>query len=95
MAKFFQPTVTAISQAVLRQRTQAKPNVSVSILPEVWSHALTKLQCVFLVGGFAASPFLYTQLCESLEPLRFEVCRPDSHMFVPTLLLVPALTRTL
>ncbi|KAL1725504.1 hypothetical protein EV714DRAFT_221153 [Schizophyllum commune] len=64
VAKFFQPTVTAISQAVLRQRTQAKPNVS----------------SVFLVGGFAASPFLYTQLCESLEPLRFEVCRPDSHM---------------
>ncbi|KAL1743095.1 hypothetical protein HDZ31DRAFT_41741 [Schizophyllum fasciatum] len=64
MAKFFQPTITAICQAALRQRTHAKPVVS----------------SIFLVGGFAASSFLYNQLCGSLAPLGFEVCRPDSHM---------------
>ncbi|TRM63778.1 hypothetical protein BD626DRAFT_260775 [Schizophyllum amplum] len=64
VAKFFQPTVTSISQAVLRQRTQAKPAVS----------------SVFLVGGFAASTYLFTQLQETLAPLGFDVCRPDSHM---------------
>ncbi|KAL1725512.1 hypothetical protein EV714DRAFT_221156 [Schizophyllum commune] len=64
VAKFFQPTITSISQAVLKQRKQAKSGIS----------------SIFLVGGFAASSFLYSQLCESLAPLGLDVCRPDNHM---------------
>ncbi|KAL1700716.1 hypothetical protein EV121DRAFT_213593 [Schizophyllum commune] len=64
VAKFFQPTITSISQAVLKQRKQANSGIS----------------SIFLVGGFAASSFLYSQLCDSLSPLGFDVCRPDSHM---------------
>ena len=34
---------------------------------------------VFLVGGFAASPWLFGQLKERLEPLGFRISRPDNH----------------
>ncbi|KAI4518304.1 hypothetical protein K525DRAFT_208879 [Schizophyllum commune Loenen D] len=63
MAKFFQPSVTSITQAVHRQRGEA----SLSGPP------------VFLVGGFAASSYLYTELQTNLAPLGMQVFRPDSH----------------
>ncbi|KAI5897240.1 uncharacterized protein SCHCODRAFT_01111076 [Schizophyllum commune H4-8] len=64
MAKFFQPSVSAIAQAVLRQREEAKLTAP----------------SIFLVGGFAASTYLYAQLRESLSQLGMDVCRPDSHI---------------
>ncbi|KAI5897252.1 uncharacterized protein SCHCODRAFT_0107470 [Schizophyllum commune H4-8] len=57
VAKFFLPTITSISQAVLKQRKQAKSGIS----------------SIFLVGGFAASSFLYSQLRDSLAPLGLDV----------------------
>lgn len=63
VARFFQPSVTSIAQAVLSQRSEAK----------------TTTPSVYLVGGFAASTYLYTQLRETLVPLGIDVCRPDSH----------------
>jgi hypothetical protein len=40
------------------------------------------LQSVFLVGGFAASNWLFTKLKDSLEPFGLTFCRPDSHVYV-------------
>jgi len=37
-------------------------------------------QSVFLVGGFAASEWLFTSLRRYFEPLNIEICRPDSHV---------------
>ncbi|KAI0783012.1 hypothetical protein C8Q75DRAFT_836726 [Abortiporus biennis] len=33
----------------------------------------------FLVGGFAASPYLYARLKKLLERVEIELCRPDNH----------------
>ncbi|KAL1756831.1 hypothetical protein FB107DRAFT_289735 [Schizophyllum commune] len=64
VASFFDPPIIAIAQGVLAQRGYAKHTI----------------KTVFLVGGFAASPYLYSQLCETLGPLGIEVCRPESAM---------------
>jgi hypothetical protein len=39
-------------------------------------------QSVWLVGGFAASPWLFSQLQERLAPLKVTVSRPDSQTLV-------------
>jgi hypothetical protein len=39
-------------------------------------------QSVWLVGGFAASPWLFSQLQERLAPLKVTVSRPDSQTSV-------------
>lgn len=64
VASFFDPSVVAIAQGVLAQREAAKCPV----------------KTVFLVGGFAASAYLYTQLQETLGPLGIAICRPESCM---------------
>lgn len=43
---------------------------------------------VFLVGGFAASDWLFTKLKDSLEPFGLTFCRPDSHVYVCTAVLI-------
>ena len=42
-----------------------------------------EIQAIFLVGGFAASDWLYSQLKEQLAPLDLAVLRPDTHVYVP------------
>jgi hypothetical protein len=39
---------------------------------------LHSCQSVWLVGGFAASPWLFTQLQERLTPMKITVSRPDN-----------------
>ncbi|KAL1703608.1 hypothetical protein EV121DRAFT_207515 [Schizophyllum commune] len=66
VASFFDPPIIAIAQGVLAQRSYAKHTI----------------KTVFLVGGFAASPYLYSRLRETLVPLGIDVCRPESAMLV-------------
>jgi hypothetical protein len=40
------------------------------------------MQTVFLVGGFAASDYLYAKLKEGLIPRGLVVSRPESHAYV-------------
>ena len=40
----------------------------------------TLSQSVFIVGGFAASDWLFTKVKEKLEELEIDVSRPDSHV---------------
>ncbi|KAI0643476.1 hypothetical protein C8Q79DRAFT_182232 [Trametes meyenii] len=39
--------------------------------------ALEPISTVFLIGGFAASGWLYTRLRDALQPLGLNLCRPD------------------
>lgn len=64
VARFFEPSVNSIVKAILDQRR-------ISQLP---------ISSVFLVGGFAASDWLFSQIKQSLEPLGVAFCRPDSHV---------------
>ncbi|KAG5644294.1 hypothetical protein DXG03_008712 [Asterophora parasitica] len=64
VAKFFEPSITCIVDCILEQRKVASK----------------KIASVFLVGGFAASDWLFTQLQASLEVIGVNFCRPDSHV---------------
>ncbi|KAF5374600.1 hypothetical protein D9615_008990 [Tricholomella constricta] len=64
VSTFFEPSVRCIIDCILEQRKSASKTIS----------------SVFLVGGFAASDWLFTQLQISLEPLGINFCRPDSHV---------------
>ncbi|CCM04625.1 uncharacterized protein FIBRA_06809 [Fibroporia radiculosa] len=65
VASFFQPSIEAIIDAVQKQRQEAPSS--------------TPLRTVFLVGGFAASPWLFSQLNLSLQTLGLNLSRPDRH----------------
>ncbi|KAG2129869.1 uncharacterized protein EDB93DRAFT_1095170 [Suillus bovinus] len=63
VATLFEPSAVAIIEAIEEQR-----------------HAATRtINTVFLVGGFAASEWLFLRLQDHLKPLGFDFCRPDSH----------------
>ncbi|KAI0668093.1 hypothetical protein C8Q78DRAFT_1081495 [Trametes maxima] len=63
MESFFKPSLDAIVAAVQTQRQTASRPIST----------------VFLVGGFAANPWLYAHLQSALDPLGLTLCRPDTH----------------
>ncbi|KIP02230.1 hypothetical protein PHLGIDRAFT_122658 [Phlebiopsis gigantea 11061_1 CR5-6] len=63
IVKFFEPSVDAITAAVHTQRELASQPVSTC----------------FLVGGFAASPWLYNQLKTTLQLSGITLSRPDNH----------------
>jgi hypothetical protein len=63
VATLFEPSAAAIIETIEEQH-----------------HVATKtISTVFLVGGFAASEWLFTRLQNHLRPLGFNFCRPDSH----------------
>ncbi|PBK90604.1 hypothetical protein ARMGADRAFT_1014645 [Armillaria gallica] len=64
VAGFFEPSIASMIKVIDSQRTKAMKPVS----------------SVFLVGGFAASDWLFTKLKEHLEPLDISFSRPDSHV---------------
>ncbi|KAJ3575399.1 hypothetical protein NP233_g1121 [Leucocoprinus birnbaumii] len=64
LAQFFEPSIECIVAAVKEQQKYSKKNVST----------------VFLVGGFAASDYLFAPLQARLEPQGFTVRRPDAHL---------------
>ncbi|KAJ4478149.1 hypothetical protein J3R30DRAFT_3290719 [Lentinula aciculospora] len=64
VASFFQPCVNEILKAIDKQRSDASKPVT----------------AVFLVGGFAASPWILLKLTEHFEPLGLSIKRPDTHV---------------
>ncbi|KAF8629982.1 hypothetical protein AX15_003171 [Amanita polypyramis BW_CC] len=62
--KLFQPSLQAILSAVGEQRQQTT----------------VPIKAVFLVGGFAASDYLFMKVQEQLELEGFQVSRPDGHL---------------
>ncbi|KAF8901894.1 hypothetical protein CPB84DRAFT_909984 [Gymnopilus junonius] len=63
VASFFEPSVQCIVESIEEQSTTSK----------------TPIGSVFLVGGFAASDWLYTKLKEAFSPRGLNVSRPDGH----------------
>lgn len=63
VTSLFEPSAVAIIEAIQRQRRLSPPS----------------LKTVFLVGGFAASPWLFTQLQQRLTTLGLQLARPDRH----------------
>ncbi|KAF5354269.1 hypothetical protein D9756_006964 [Leucocoprinus leucothites] len=80
VAGFFEPSIQAIITSVTEQQQLSRKHVST----------------VFLVGGFAASDYLFSQVQERLQPLGFDVHRPDAQLnkAVPDGALVSSLRRT-
>ncbi|SJL14056.1 uncharacterized protein ARMOST_17509 [Armillaria ostoyae] len=64
VASFFEPSIASMIRVIDNQRAKATKPVS----------------SVFLVGGFAASDWLFSKLKEHLEPLEIQCSRPDSHV---------------
>ncbi|KAF7310179.1 hypothetical protein MIND_00391500 [Mycena indigotica] len=64
VAAFFQPSIDAIVQAIAIQQSSAKVPIS----------------DVLLVGGFAASDWLHSELKRRLAPMNLVVSRPDAHV---------------
>jgi len=64
VALFFQPSVDCIVKAVLEQKNIAHKKIS---------H-------VVLVGGFAASDWLFTKVHEALTPTGLNIVRPENHV---------------
>ncbi|KIK43050.1 hypothetical protein CY34DRAFT_804214 [Suillus luteus UH-Slu-Lm8-n1] len=63
VADLFEPSIKAIIEAFEQQRRAA----------------LTPIDMVCLVGGFAASDWLFAKLQEYFLPLCISFCRPDAH----------------
>ncbi|PCH36676.1 hypothetical protein WOLCODRAFT_109026 [Wolfiporia cocos MD-104 SS10] len=63
VAALFEPSITLVMESVLKQRIDAPVPVTT----------------VFLVGGFAASPWLFSQLQSSLQRADLTLSRPDGH----------------
>ncbi|KAJ3504521.1 hypothetical protein NLJ89_g7891 [Agrocybe chaxingu] len=64
VASFFDPSVDDIVQSVDEQTLACQ----------------TEISSIFLVGGFAASDYLFNNLKERFELYGFELSRPDSHI---------------
>ncbi|KXN81415.1 Heat shock 70 kDa protein 12B [Leucoagaricus sp. SymC.cos] len=64
IAGFFEASIQCIVDAVIEQRRLSTNPVST----------------VFLVGGFAASDYLFSQVQERLHALEYSVHRPDAHL---------------
>ncbi|KAF6748629.1 hypothetical protein DFP72DRAFT_1014981 [Ephemerocybe angulata] len=64
VASFFKPSVDCIVNAVKKQSAAAR----------------VPIRSVFLVGGFSASPWLFSQVQAAIDPLGITVSRPDSHV---------------
>ncbi|KAE9395089.1 hypothetical protein BT96DRAFT_163469 [Gymnopus androsaceus JB14] len=64
VARFFEPSIKAALKAVVKQRSDARKTIT----------------SVFLVGGFAASPWLFSKLRDGLQPLGLSIHRPDTHV---------------
>ncbi|KIM58494.1 hypothetical protein SCLCIDRAFT_128104 [Scleroderma citrinum Foug A] len=64
VAKLFEPSVDEIIAAFEQQRKAASMPIT----------------CVFLVGGFAASDWLYSSLVKHMVSLGITFCRPNQHV---------------
>ncbi|THU88826.1 hypothetical protein K435DRAFT_916218, partial [Dendrothele bispora CBS 962.96] len=63
VAKFFEPSIQSIMNAVISQQKSCANKVDV----------------VFLVGGFAANDYLFKTLTEFLKPTGLNLCRPQNY----------------
>ena len=83
VAELFEPSIEAAVASIRAQIEASQGVVRVRSFSPVLAEMITDVyQSVWLVGGFAASPWLFSQLQERLAPLRVTVSRPDSQTLV-------------
>ena len=84
VAQFFQPSIDCVVRAVLEQKNNAHKTISVSLYTSFFKYCfsdhLLHFQHVVLVGGFAASDYLFTKVEEMLSPHGLTVVCPDNHV---------------
>ena len=84
IAQFFQPSINCIVKAALEQKNSAHKTISVSLCSTLFTYRfpdhLLYFQHVVLVGGFAASDWLFSKVYESLSPLGLNIVRPENHV---------------
>ena len=84
VAQFFQPSIDCIVKAVLEQRRSAHKTISVSLYTSLYKYRfanhLLYFQHVVLVGGFAASDWLFSKVHELLTPHGLNIVRPKNHV---------------
>jgi hypothetical protein len=78
----FEPCLAAIIEAIQQQMAAAIVPVTVRKSRAEKSKKLTFFKSVMLVGGFAASDWLFTSLQSHLEGIGLRFCRPDGHLYV-------------
>ena len=74
VAKFFEPSIQSTVDSI-RDNFKRRLPTDLIRLPLSTNYE----QTVFLVGGFATSPWLSEQLQKRLSDLRFQFCKPDEH----------------
>ena len=86
VAAFFEPSIQCIVKSIKEQCEDSVAEISVRNFVTFGYHIFrTKLVCsksVFLVGGFAASDWLYQNLKSTFTSRGLDVSRPDSHVYV-------------
>ena len=86
IAQFFQPSIDCIVKAVLEQQKSAHKTISVSLYLSFFKYQfpihLPYFQHVVLVGGFAASDWLFSKVHELLIPVGLDIVRPENHLWV-------------
>ena len=84
IAGFFQPSIDCIVKAVLQQKNSAQKTISVSLCASFFKYIFPNhvlyFQHVVLVGGFAASDWLYSKVQELLSPLGLNIVRPENNL---------------
>jgi len=85
VAKFFEPSVECIVNAVLEQCRIAHKPISVCLFWFSWFPFVLNVgfQHVVLVGGFAASDWLFNEVHQQLLPHGLNIVRPQNHVSVP------------
>ena len=84
VAQFFQLSIDCIIKAVLEEKKTAHKTISVSLYVSFFKYRfpnhLLYFQHVVLVGGFAASDWLFSKVYELLTPLGLNIVRPENHV---------------
>jgi hypothetical protein len=78
----FEPCLAAIIEAIQQQMATAIVPVTVRRSLAVFFFLLTFFKAVMLVGGFAASDWLFSSLQSHLEGIGLRFSRPDGHLCV-------------
>lgn len=87
---FFKPSIDCIVKAVLDQQKTAHKPIFVSVLPfpvylRPSGHQQRCVKHVVLVGGFAASDYMFKEVETALSPAKLNIVRPENHVCVSRL----------
>ncbi|TFK64298.1 hypothetical protein BDN72DRAFT_901682, partial [Pluteus cervinus] len=80
VADFFQPSIDCIIKVILEHRRDHNVNVTSPSSVVVEQLIIPLPQTVFLVGGFAASDWLFHKVQAAVKSFNIDVCRPDNHV---------------